>query len=418
MDSRDSDADDTAGTGHCPLRLYTSAGKEIETIVPISIYRHWEMLEDYLVELLARNFDLDTFGCELMLIAEDTRSPLSDPIHEELWENKGFQWVIHKSFRQVRSKEQIRRDDYEDHPKAIWVPANESGILPAKAFFALARLRRVQVEVGYHTIERQVWRYCHTLTIVKLPSSVVTIANAVFQGCYALTTVMMPGCLSLGARLFAECCALEQVGVLTGNSCRLVRGATISPYAFEGCEKLKQIGLPRTKAIADVRAATSPSEGLPTGCFYSAGVQMINITHSTEFIGHKAFAQCQQLTAIDLSHTQVGIINAQVFSNCRSLTQVILPKHLTEIRAEAFEACMLLCTVALPRQLHSIGHRAFAGCSKLVCLTYRGAEADRRRLQVAANAFEGCQALTVPSGICYLSVRGSQHTQKHAHWEC
>ena len=46
------------------------------------------MLEDYLVELLARNFDLDTFGCELMLIAEDTRSPLSDPIHEELWENK------------------------------------------------------------------------------------------------------------------------------------------------------------------------------------------------------------------------------------------------------------------------------------------------------------------------------------------
>ena len=151
MDSRDSDADDTAGTGHCPLRLYTLAGKEIETIVPISIYHHWEMLEDYLVELLARSFDLDTFGCELMLIAEDTRSPLSDPIHEELWENKGFQLVIHKSFRQVRSKEQIRRDDYEDHPKAIWVPANESGSLPAKAFFALARLRRVQVEVGYHT---------------------------------------------------------------------------------------------------------------------------------------------------------------------------------------------------------------------------------------------------------------------------
>ena len=44
------------------------------------------------------------------------------------------------SFRQVLSKEQIRRDEHEDHPKAIWVPANESGILPAKAFFALARL--------------------------------------------------------------------------------------------------------------------------------------------------------------------------------------------------------------------------------------------------------------------------------------
>ena len=30
-----------------------------------------------------------------------------------------------------------------------------------------------------------------------------------------------------GARLFAECCALEQVGVLTVRPCRLACGATI-----------------------------------------------------------------------------------------------------------------------------------------------------------------------------------------------
>ena len=104
-------------------------------------------------------------------IAEDTLSPLSDPIHEELWDDKGFHFVIQKSFRKVSSKEQIRREVYDDHPKAIWVPADESGILPAKAFFAIARLRHVQVEAGYHTIERQAWRYCHTLTIVKLSVS-------------------------------------------------------------------------------------------------------------------------------------------------------------------------------------------------------------------------------------------------------
>ena len=45
----------------------------------------------------------------------------------------------------------------------------------------------------------------------------------------------MPGCPFLSARLFAECCALEQVGVLTVRPCRLACGATISPYAFEGC---------------------------------------------------------------------------------------------------------------------------------------------------------------------------------------
>ena len=303
----------------------------------------------------------------------------------------------------MSSKEQIQREVYDDDPKAIWVPANESGILPAKAFFAIARLRRVQVEAGYHTIERQAWRYCHTLTIVKLPSSVVAIANAASQGCYALTTVAMPGCVSLGARLFAECCALEQVGVLTENSCRLASGATISPYAFEGCERLAQIGLPPTKAITDMRAASSSPVGLPTGCFHSAGIRVIRTPRATAFIGHKAFAQRQQLTVVDLSQTQVDIVRMQVFAHCRSLAQISLPRHLTEISAEAFEACGSLCTVvALPQQLRYIGHRALAGCSKLVCLT---------RLHVAANAFEGCQALTIPGGICYLSVRGSQGTQ-------
>ena len=271
----------------------------------------------------------------------------------------------------------------------------------------------MQVEAGYHTIERQAWRYCHTLIIVKLPSSVVTIANAAFQGCYALTTVEMPGCLSLGARLFAECCALEQVGVLTGNSCRLANGATISPYAFEGCERLTQIGLPQTKAVTDMQGVSSSTEGLPTGCFHSAGIQVISMPQSTAFIGHKPFAQCQQLTEIDLSQTRVDIVHMQVFSHCRSLAQIHLPKHFTEIGAEAFEACVSLCTVALPRQLRYIGHRAFAECSKLVCLTYRSAKAGRRRLQVAANAFEGCQALTIPGDLLLIRTEQSGHPKTH-----
>ena len=224
--------------------------------------------------------------------------------------------------------------------------------------------------------------------------------------------VMRSRCVSLGARLFAECCALEQVGVLTESSCRLASGATISPYAFEGCERLAQIGLPPTKAITDMRAASSSPVGLPTGCFHSAGIRVIRMPRATAFIGHKAFAQCQQLTVVDLSQTQVDIVHMQVFAHCRSLAQISLPRHLTEISAEAFEACGSLCTVALCQQLRYIGHRAFAGCSKLVCLTCRSTKVSRRRLHVAANAFEGCQALTIPGGICYLSVRGSQGTQE------
>ena len=42
----------------------------------------------------------------------------------------------------------------------------------------------------------------------------------------------------------------------------------------------------------------------------------------------------------------------------------------------------------------------------LVCLTYRSAQAGQHDIHVAANAFEGCLALAVPSGICVLSTWG------------
>ena len=45
MDNVGSDTEQMADLCHCPMRLVTMAGKEIETTAPLSIYHHWEMLE-------------------------------------------------------------------------------------------------------------------------------------------------------------------------------------------------------------------------------------------------------------------------------------------------------------------------------------------------------------------------------------
>ena len=50
------------------------------------------MLEDYLVELLARNFDLDTFGCELMLTAEDVLTLSATLSMRSSGKTRGFNW--------------------------------------------------------------------------------------------------------------------------------------------------------------------------------------------------------------------------------------------------------------------------------------------------------------------------------------
>ena len=117
------------------LRLYltTMAGTVIQTQVPLSIHHTWEMLEEYLVEHLPLVSHIDTFGCELTLLDADTHLALQDPIQEDLWWNTQFCLIVHECFLIAERKEQIQGLEYEDCPKAIRVPANDSGILEAKA---------------------------------------------------------------------------------------------------------------------------------------------------------------------------------------------------------------------------------------------------------------------------------------------
>ena len=84
----------------------------------------------------------------------------------------------------VERKEQLQGREYEDCPKAIRVPANDSGILEAKAFFSTACVRHVRVDTGFHMVSRQAWRYCHSLASSSCRNTVVAIGHAAFQGCY------------------------------------------------------------------------------------------------------------------------------------------------------------------------------------------------------------------------------------------
>ena len=123
------------------LRLHptTIAGTVIQPQVPVSIHHTWEMLEENLVERLPLVSQIDTFGCEFTLLDADTHLALQDPIQEDLWGNTQFCLIVHECFLTVERKEQIQGLVYEDCPKAIRVPANDTGILEAKAFFSTAR---------------------------------------------------------------------------------------------------------------------------------------------------------------------------------------------------------------------------------------------------------------------------------------
>ena len=262
--------------------------------------------------------------------------------------------------------------------------------------------------VGTRLVDREAWRYCYSLQIVKLPESVVAVEYAAFQGCFALTMVEMPGCVAFGVRLFSECCALEKVGIIKEGTSELAKGAVIGPYVFESCAKLEQLFLPSTSAGSVAPTMPSPPAGIPQGCFHSSGVQSATLGVGVIYIGHRAYENCKQLITVDISNTSVDVLHMHTFSHCTKLTNVSLPPSLQEIQAEAFIGCLALCSIVLPDKLRYIAHRAFGECGRLSRLHYRRLiRATWRRPYAAYNAFESSYSLVPPWWLHYLPPNGT-----------
>jgi hypothetical protein len=71
----------------------------------------------------------------------------------------------------------------------------------------------------------------------------------------------------------------------------------------------------------------------------------------------------------------VNILDSDVFSNCSSLTEVIIPEGVKEIRGwdmdidGAFFGCTSLRYVSIPRSMKEIGDGAFDGCDNLTSVS-------------------------------------------------
>ena len=139
-----------------------------------------------------------------------------------------------------------------------------------------------------------------------MPDTFVTLGYAAFQGCYFLQVAEMPGCVEFGVRVFAECCALESVGITVDGGCHLAIGAIVSQYAFQECDKPAHLSLPH--AVVDSRTLASPQAGLPQGCFFASGIRQVELGEDTYHMGHRALENCKKLTRVDLSNT--GIHNS------------------------------------------------------------------------------------------------------------
>ena len=120
----------------------------------------------------------------------------------------------------------------------VHVPTNPEEMVPACAFTAVARLRRVSVEAGIQVVGAQAWQCCRQLRIVRMPSSVARIADNVFRGCHLLNSVTAPGCVEFGYKAFAECSSLQWVHANEGVAFQFSSSTKFGHYLFRDCINL------------------------------------------------------------------------------------------------------------------------------------------------------------------------------------
>ena len=249
------------------------------------------------------------------------------------------------------------------------------------------------------------WR-TEALTTITIPEGVQTIDSHAFDECSNLTTVHLPNSLTyVGAWLFEDCTSLTSVNIPTSLP-------TLSGFMFHRCTGLTDIDIPDNVTLIE-------------SCAFEdcTGLTSIYIPASVTKIRTAAFAGCTNLTKVitpsitawcnimfvweEGAHINYPGANPLYFAkhlyvgdkaNHQEVTDVVVPKGVTEIHAYAFYNSPVK-SVSLPSTVTSIGTEAFRGCTELTTLKFANG-----LQKIGYRAFIDCPftTLTLPASINFI----------------
>ena len=163
----------------------------------------------------------------------------------------------------------------------------------------------------------------------------------------------------------------------------------IGPRALYMCKHITEVnisaGVTSIKSGAFLNTSYAPLENInvdPKNRHYSSVDGVLYSKDKTVLISYPYGRQLGTFTVPD----GVKTIDYRSFINCRYLTEVILPKGVTEIEAEAFSWDDKLEKITLPGSLVLIGHAAFNDCKSLDIVVYHGAEEDWKKVWISYDS--------------------------------
>lgn len=205
-------------------------------------------------------------------------------------------------------------------------------------FFDNTSLTSVKLPKGLKNFWDHAFCGCKALNNIVMPSTVEGIYHNVFEGCESLSNVTFNDSYTiLGRHVFKNC---PLTAVTFPNSLK-----SIGESAFENT-KLNTVDLSNTQITS-----------LGHHVFKNCPLAAVTFPNSLNSIGEYAF-EGTNLKTVDLSNTQITSLPNGCFFICEKLSDVKLPKDLTDIGNNAFISSAI-ASITFPPSLERIGDYAF-----------------------------------------------------------
>lgn len=211
----------------------------------------------------------------------------------------------------------------------------------------------LQYFIGLECIGDNSFYECTSLVAVVLPAQIKSINQQAFYGCHALRTITIPS-------------SVEEIG----NS------------AFYGCSILKNVIFEKQSKLKQILGVSKADKGAFQNC---TGLKQIHIPASVEYIGSSTFKGCSSLEGVlfevnsNLKELKGSVKSGTyggggsyyecygAFSDCTSLSSLVLPINLQVIGDGSFGGCTNLSSISIEENadIKVVGEYAFIGCKSL-----------------------------------------------------